>query len=415
MWCVLLAPMTNPKNTNYMRSVNDYSLSAHEIFNEATLNRFPCDTRVYTVKHVTPENYKEVTDIVKNQFLADGFDMVRTYTINYDDGSLPGEESQYTIYEQNFYLLQKKRTVPKWGLLLNRFKANLYSEYDVNSTVVLEMYRRNNELVVLTLSPASTSSYLQSASKIFKGMLKPKPKDKTFYTIGQSSQGFELEEMKIPTVYNEDFIKLHYNDDFYPVHETVLSFIDNDRKGLILLHGKPGAGKTSYIEQLISKGGVRKIVYIPPHLAGSIASPQFVTFVRDKLKGCVLIIEDAEAILTERGGSGADDHAVANLLNISDGILGKALNILVIATFNRDKQFIDKALMRKGRMVAEYYFDALQLDKAKALVKIIHGEDAELNLGPGEEATLGNVFNMDFVQHRTKEAPKVAFGFQASK
>lgn len=156
-------------------------------------------------------------------------------------------------------------------------------------------------------------------------------------------------------------------------------------------------------------------MYIPPHLAGSIASPQFVTFVRDKLKGCVLIIEDAEAILTERGGSGADDHAVANLLNISDGILGKALNILVIATFNRDKQFIDKALMRKGRMVAEYYFDALQLDKAKALVKIIHGEDAELNLGPGEEATLGNVFNMDFVQHRTKEAPKVAFGFQASK
>lgn len=94
---------------------------------------------------------------------------------------------------------------------------------------------------------------------------------------------------------------------------------------------------------------------------------------------------------------------MSNLLNISDGILGKALNILIIATFNMDRQFIDKALMRKGRLVAEYKFGELTVDKATALVKKLHGEEAELNLEKGEPRTLGNIFNMDVVQHRARK------------
>lgn len=384
-------------NTQYMRSVNDYSLSAHEIFNEATNHRFPKYTRVATARNISAESFNEAVDTVLAQFTDAGYSVKTPYNIDYDDGSEPGEESQYTIYEQKFFVLQKG--------------AEGTSEVQ-DSTIVLELYRRNGELVILTLSPVSTKEYVDAACKIFRGKYKPKKKEKVFYTISQSSHGFELEEMNIPTVYDADHVNWHYNDDFLPVHETVISSIDKDKKGLILLHGLPGAGKTSYIEQLISKGGTRKLVYIPPHLASSIASPAFISFVREKLKSCVLVIEDAEEILKDREGH-ADSTAVSNLLNISDGILGKALNILIIATFNMDRQFIDKALMRKGRLVAEYKFGELTVDKATALVKKLHGEEAELHLEKDELRTLGNIFNMDVVQHRAKEAPKVAFGFRA--
>lgn len=382
-------------NTQYMRSVNDYSLSAHEIFNEATNCRFPKYTRVATAKNISADSFNEAVEVVLNQFTAEGYSVTTPYNIDYDDGSEPGEESQYTIYEQKFYVLKKNDEV----------ESN-------DSTVVLELYRRNGELVILTLSPVSTKKYIDAACAIFRSKYKPKKKERVFYTISQNSHGFELEEMNIPTEYNAESVYWHYNDDFIPVHETIINCIDNDKKGLILLHGLPGAGKTSYIEQLISKGGTRKLVYIPPHLANSIASPAFISFVREKLKSCVLVIEDAEDILKDREGN-ADSTAVSNLLNISDGILGKALNILIIATFNMDRQFIDKALMRKGRLVAEYKFGELTVDKATALVKKLHGEDSVLNLEKGEMRTLGNIFNMDIVQHRAKEIPKVAFGFHA--
>lgn len=378
-------------NTQYMRSVNDYSLSAHEIFNAVTDTRFPKFTRVATVPYVECDSYKDAVQTVLQQFSDAGYTVTVPYQIDYDDGSAPGEESPYTIYEQNFYVLQK-------GV-------------DVETTIVLETYRRNNELVILTLSSESTKQYVDSAMEIFRTKYKPKKKENVFYTISQNSSGFSLEEMKIPTVYDPEHVSWHYNDDFMPVHETIINYIDTDRKGLILLHGLPGAGKTSYIEQIISKGSSRKLVYIPPHLASSIASPAFISFVREELKSCVLIIEDAEEILKDREGH-ADATAVSNLLNISDGILGKALNILIIATFNMDRQFIDKALMRKGRLVCEYKFGELTMDKAIALVHKQFGEDADLVLEKGELRTLGNVFNMTVTQHRSKDVPKVAFGFQ---
>lgn len=379
-------------NTQYMRSVNDYSLSAHEIFNEVTNTRFPKHTRVATARNIEASAFNDAIQTVLTQFTDGGFEVTTPYNIEYDDGSAAGEESPYTIYEQKFYVLNKK-------------------DGEVDDTFVLEMYRRNNELIILTLSNKPVNEYVDRAMAIFRDTYKPKKKEKVFYTIAQNSHGFELEEMNIPTVYDENHVLMHYNDDFLPVHETVKATIELDKKGLILLHGLPGAGKTSYIEQIISKGGTRKIVYIPPHLASSIASPAFISFVREKLKSCVLVIEDAEEILKEREGS-VDSTAVSNLLNISDGILGKALNILIIATFNMEKQFIDKALLRKGRLVCEYHFGELTVEKATALAKKLHGEEAELVLEKGEKRTLGNVFNMDVVQLRTKEVPKVAFGFQ---
>lgn len=391
-------------NTNYMRSVNDYSLSSHEIYNGLTGEKHPKMTLVHTEKSIEGTGFEKAVEVLLEAFEEEGYDLDETYSIFYNDGSEPIEQSPYTIYEQLFKILRKRGDHPKSN----------------ENIVVLEMYRRGTEFIALTLSKEDTRAVINKASEYFKANYVAPVKDKTFYTISQSSHGFELDEMKIPTEYDESVVEHHYNDSFAAIHDTIIHSIDENKKGIVLLHGIPGSGKTSYIKQLISKGGTRKIVYIPPHLAGSIANPSFITFVKESLSNSVLVIEDAEDILKDREGS-RDSVAVSNLLNISDGILGDALNILIIATFNVKKEFIDKALLRKGRLVLEHFFGELNEDKANALIERLYLEqvggdrDKLPVLEKGDERTLANIFNLDFVQHRSEDTPKVSFGFVPNK
>jgi hypothetical protein len=56
----------------------------------------------------------------------------------------------------------------------------------------------------------------------------------------------------------------NYNDDFLSIHKLIYKRLSklND-KGLVLLHGKPGTGKTSYIRYLISS--IKKnVIFLPP-------------------------------------------------------------------------------------------------------------------------------------------------------
>lgn len=50
-------------------------------------------------------------------------------------------------------------------------------------------------------------------------------------------------------------IEDNYNDDFKEINQTIIKMLSKkNNKGLVLLHGKPGTGKTSYIRYLISSG-----------------------------------------------------------------------------------------------------------------------------------------------------------------
>ena len=68
-----------------------------------------------------------------------------------------------------------------------------------------------------------------------------------------------------------------------------------------------------------------------------------------KHKNSVLVIEDAERVISDRQGHGSS-AGVSNILNLTDGILGDCLNIQIIATFNMARERIDSALLRKGRL-----------------------------------------------------------------
>ncbi len=49
---------------------------------------------------------------------------------------------------------------------------------------------------------------------------------------------------------------------------------------------------------------------------------------------------------------------------MGDGLLGDALQLKIICTFNSDLKEIDDALLRKGRLIIRYYFDKLAVEKS---------------------------------------------------
>ena len=198
--------------------------------------------------------------------------------------------------------------------------------------------------------------------------------------LGTVEQNIKPTNIDIPLNYGEGFVK---------IHEKIVSRLNEEKgKGLVLLHGVPGTGKTNYIRHLCGQLN-KEIIFIPPFMADSIASPDFITFLLEHTNS-ILVIEDAEKVVLDRDGDGSSRQGVSNLLNITDGLLSDCLSIQIIATFNTSRDRIDKALLRKGRLIAEWKFDALSVEDSNKLLKSIGREDVS-----DKPLTLTEIYNMD--------------------
>ena len=155
-----------------------------------------------------------------------------------------------------------------------------------------------------------------------------------------------------------------------------MSFIDNEEKsGLVMLHGVKGTGKSTYIKHLVATNPDKKFVYIPANLINMLGDPSFGSFLTT-LNNHIIVLEDCENLIRDRQSSSGMASAVSMLLNMTDGILSDDLSIKFICTFNEDVKNIDTALLRKGRMISKYEFTNLEVDKANALLEEL-GIDAK--------------------------------------
>lgn len=184
-------------------------------------------------------------------------------------------------------------------------------------------------------------------------------------------------------------IPLHYGEGFLKVHNKIVEKLNEDKgKGLVLLHGIPGTGKTNYIRYLCGLLN-KEVIFLPPFMAESISSPDFISFLLDHTNS-ILVIEDAEKIVLDREGDMSSRQSVANLLNMTDGLLSDCLSIQIIATFNTSRDRIDKALLRKGRLIAEWKFDALSVEASNKLLESI-GREEKTN----KPLTLTEIYNIE--------------------
>jgi len=217
--------------------------------------------------------------------------------------------------------------------------------------------------------------------------------------VVRENYGLDLKAMEIKkTKLNLD---LFYEDDFKAVDATIQERLNkkND-KGIVLLHGLPGTGKTTYLRYLI--GRIKKrVLFLSPNVAGNLMNPDFIDLLIDN-PNTVMIIEDAENIIMDRRSN--NDSSVSNLLNISDGLLADFLNVQLVCTFNSALTLIDNALLRKGRLIARYEFGKLSIAKAQKLSEHLKFEKAITR-----PMTVAEIANQHEASYEAKQVNVIGF------
>jgi hypothetical protein len=230
-----------------------------------------------------------------------------------------------------------------------------------------------------------------------------KIKQKSNILILSSSYG-DLEFTAIPTEDMGTEISLNYGEEFVKISEDLVKNLNSSKSGLYLFHGAPGTGKSSYIKYLCSGVIKRKLAYIPVGLISKLVSPDMMPLLMSN-KNIVLVIEDAEKALLSRD-EGDNSDLVSTILNLTDGFLGHALNISIIATFNTSKDKIDTALLRKGRLKLCHEFKKLDEEQSRKLARHIGLDGSAINCG----MTLADIYNLNTeTRYEKEEVRRVGF------
>lgn len=268
------------------------------------------------------------------------------------------------------------------------------SETPVIITPNMFIYSYRGEITVLTNTAELPSVVKKSISLYEENGNTPSCEYATY-----NRDGFSTNTLLIKTV--DLNVKENYNDDL--PDDKIKEFLQAENEsGLLILHGKPGTGKTTYIRNLIRELNDKDFLILDSSVFDNITDSSFIQLLLE-YKDCVVILEDCESMLADRTDG---NNKMASLLNLSDGILGDAFNLKFICTFNADINRIDQALLRKGRMKVKYEFKKLSKDKVKVL-----SDKYKLNI-PEDKITdmyLSDIFNYNSDNGAQKDVKKIGF------
>jgi len=270
-------------------------------------------------------------------------------------------EKAYEAFRQRFGELIEHTATVRWHHPRDKSAFFNRTVLTLSNGCVAEFDDQYGEI----LHDGAAPEFVQEATDLLLGFKAPARRQPVeINLIVRGGGGLELKALEIKRTRLD--LGLFYEDDFAEVDRVIRRRLaKNGDRGIILLHGPPGTGKTTYLRHLIARIK-KRVLFLSPSAAGDLMSPGFIELLIDN-PNTVVIIEDAETIISDRRATGGHSSAVSNLLNISDGLLADFLNVQLICTFNSALTTVDAALLRKGRLIAKYEFSPLSVEKARRL------------------------------------------------
>lgn len=207
---------------------------------------------------------------------------------------------------------------------------------------------------------------------------------------------------------DEHLLAMIYGKEFPAWAANLARKLATRQSSFTVLQGPPGTGKTSFLRWLIAESeSDTDFYFLPVNDIHLLTDASFTTFWIDQCfyspKPKALIIEDAEFLLMSRGPE--NSRWVAHLLNLTDGLLGDALTLHLIATVNCPIDGIDPALRRAGRLTHQWNFNNLSRNAAAELARH-HGRELSAE---GQEISLAEIFASPAIPHHANAR---AIGFQ---
>ena len=245
-------------------------------------------------------------------------------------------------------------------------------------------------------SPEVVNSIIEKLKEINKQY----DKKNKLYTLENARHGMDVTPNKIKKKVTD--LGINYNDELLTKVPDIIADMNMEKPGLYLFHGIPGTGKSSFINYLIHNVD-KMFIFIPNYITQELDSPTFIKILQEH-PNSILILEDAEKILSSRDKSG--NPLISTLLNLSDGLLGDCLNLQFICTMNGKIADLDTAVLRKGRLLHSIEFKPLEIAKVITLCDSLGYKDYEV-----KEMTLADIYCLES-DHGHKKLERPILGFK---
>jgi AAA+ ATPase superfamily predicted ATPase len=187
-------------------------------------------------------------------------------------------------------------------------------------------------------------------------------------TIALSTQsGLEIEPIEL----DDDFENFdhYYSSNTGKSVEKLIKKIKKSNKGLSVLYGERGTGKTSVINYIASKLD-RIVIFIPNNLIEhTINNPDFRKFIK-KFQKPVIVLDDCELTLSDYYNR--TNITTNNILQMVDGFLSDTMEVNIICIFNTDDEDdIDEALLDCNSLIDVIEFEYLSGEESEELSKVV--------------------------------------------
>lgn len=387
-------------------SSNDLQIVFYEVFGEVgEFYSIMCDDKAVYVLEIDPTMYESPERTFRKGLRSptppnDKRKEIQLNALSYIP--VNGGGCEVYLFNNTIVYFERPRVLESVKRTINNSKlSSVINTYSFSSIKREEETAPDSICISEITIVSKDKSEIENLAKFFKPVKFEENGTDKVLVATTSSYGIKDRPLWIPSVRGLDLDK-NYNSDL-PI-EKIKNFVqDRSMGGLALFYGKPGTGKTTLIRYLLSlkdkDDKSLNFVLFNEALLSLSNTEAFLNYYLDQPAGSVFVLEDCEKILQSRDINPGNVN-ISALLDMTDGILGNAVNTKFICTFNTDISKVDSALLRKGRLKVKYEFKELSLNKTK-----LHIPDAT------EGMTLAEIYNIeeenDFTEKRKKS---IGFG-----